>query len=43
MSNGYAIQEWKPAKPIYDKLKNLTSQPIYCVSDEELKKVLDYF
>ncbi|MCR5523057.1 MAG: aminotransferase class III-fold pyridoxal phosphate-dependent enzyme [Clostridia bacterium] len=43
MSNGYAISNWQPAKPIYDKLKYLTSQPIYCVSDEELAKVLDHF
>jgi glutamate-1-semialdehyde 2,1-aminomutase len=43
MSNGYAIQEWKPAKPINDKLHNLTAQPIYCISDDELKKTLDHF
>jgi glutamate-1-semialdehyde 2,1-aminomutase len=43
MSNGYAIQNWQPAKPIYNKLKYLTSQPIYCVSDEELAKDLEYF
>ena len=43
MSNGYAIKEWKPAKPIYDKLNELTSKPIYCVSNDELKSVLDHF
>lgn len=43
MSNGYAISEWKPAGPIYEKLRVLTSKPIYCVSDEELERVLEHF
>ena len=43
MSNGYAISEWQSAKEIYAKLNNLTSQPIYCISDEELEKVLAHF
>ncbi|MBQ6543841.1 MAG: aminotransferase class III-fold pyridoxal phosphate-dependent enzyme [Clostridia bacterium] len=43
MSNGYAIENWSPAQPIYNKLHYLTSQPIYCVNDEELKKDLEYF
>lgn len=43
MSNGYAIQKWQPARPIYDKLNHLTSQPIYCINDEELARVLDHF
>ena len=40
MSNGYAIENWSPAQPIYNKLHYLTSQPIYCVNDEELEKDL---
>lgn len=43
MSNGYAISNWQDAKTIYAKLAKLTSQPIYSVSDEELKRVLDHF
>ncbi|MBR5113106.1 MAG: aspartate aminotransferase family protein, partial [Clostridia bacterium] len=43
MSNGYAIENWSPAQPIYNKLHYLTSQPIYCVNDEELEKDLAYF
>ena len=38
MANGYAIEKWAPAQPIYDELKELTSKPIYCVSDEALKE-----
>lgn len=43
MSNGYAISNWQDAKDIYARLDNLTSQPIYCISDEELDKVLTHF
>ena len=43
MANGYAIEKWAPAQPIYDELKELTSKPIYCVSDEALKEILAYF
>ena len=43
MANGYAIEKWAPAKPIYDELAELTSKPIYCVSDEALKEILAYF
>ena len=41
MSNGYAISNWQDAKTIYAKLANLTSKPIYSVSDDELKKMYD--
>ena len=43
MSNGYAISKWQDAKTIYKQLGNLTSKPIYSISDDELKRVLDYF
>lgn len=43
MSNGYAIKTWQPAQPIYNKLNELTSKPIYCVSDDELARTLEYF
>lgn len=43
MSNGYSISEWRDAKQIYAQLAELTSKPIYCVSDDELKRVLEHF
>ncbi len=43
MANGYSISEWQDAKKINAELANLTSQPIYCVSDEALTKVLEHF
>ena len=43
MSNGYGISKWEDAKTIYNELHELTSTPIYCVSEEALKDVLDYF
>ncbi len=43
MSNGYAISNWQDAKDIYARLNNLTSQPIYCISDDELARVLAHF
>jgi len=43
MANGYAIEKWSDAKAIYKELADLTSKPIYCISDEELKNVLNHF
>lgn len=43
MANGYAISNWQDAKKIYKELEELTSKPIYCVSDEALAEVLNYF
>lgn len=43
MSNGYGISNWQDAKTIYDELKKLTEQPIYCVSDAALKDILKHF
>lgn len=43
MANGYAISEWQDAKKIYNELNELTSKPIYCVSDEALKDILKHF
>ena len=37
MSNGYGISKWEDAKTIYNELHELTSKPIYCVSEEALK------
>ena len=41
--SGYAISNWQDAKSIYDRLANLTSKPIYSISDDELKRVLEHF
>ena len=41
--SGYAISNWQDAKDIYARLAKLTSQPIYSISDEELKRVLEHF
>ncbi len=43
MSNGYGISNWQDAKQIYDELKKLTEQPIYCVSDAALQDILKHF
>jgi len=43
MANGYGISKWEDAKQINAELKNLTSQPIYCVSEDALKQILDHF
>jgi glutamate-1-semialdehyde 2,1-aminomutase len=43
MSNGYAISNWQDAKKIYSELAELTSKPIYCISDEELDRVIKHF
>ncbi len=41
--DGYGISKWEDAAAINAQLKNLTEQPIYCVSDDELKRILEYF
>ncbi|MGI6228259.1 MAG: aspartate aminotransferase family protein [Christensenellales bacterium] len=43
MANGFGISRWDDAKEIYRQLNELTSQPIYCVSSEELKRILAHF
>ena len=43
MSNGNGISKWPDANQIYKELADLTSKPIWCVSDEYLKKVLDHY
>lgn len=43
MSNGYGISNWQDAKTIYKELEELTSKPIYCISDEALEDVLKHF
>ncbi|HIU82460.1 MAG TPA: aminotransferase class III-fold pyridoxal phosphate-dependent enzyme [Candidatus Faecicola pullistercoris] len=43
MSNGYAISKWQPASEIYKELKELTSKPIWCISDQALKDVLEHY
>ena len=43
MANGYGISKWQDAKQINQELKNLTDQPIYCVSEDALKDVLNHF
>jgi Glutamate-1-semialdehyde aminotransferase len=45
MRNGYAAdpQAWPKAETIYNELAELTSKPIYCVSDAAYKDILAYF
>ena len=43
MSNGNGISKWPDANQIYKELADLTSKPIWCVSYEYLKKVLDHY
>lgn len=45
MRNGYACEQgkWPKAQSIYGELAELTSKPIYCVSDKAYAEVLDYF
>lgn len=43
LSKGYGISKWEDAKTIYKELADLTSKPIYCISDETLKEILEYF
>lgn len=43
MSNGNGISKWPDANQIYKELADLTSKPIWCVSDEYLKKVLEHY
>ncbi len=39
----YAIRQWEEPERIYKELAELTSKPIYEISEEEHKKVLEYF
>lgn len=39
----YSIREWEEPERIYKELKELTTQPIYEISEEEHKRVLEYF
>ncbi len=41
--DGYGISEWQDASEIYKQLAELTSKPIYCVSDDALKGILEHF
>ena len=43
MSNGNGISKWPDANQIYKELADLTSKPIWCVSNEYLQKVLDHY
>lgn len=43
MANGYGISKWQDAKEIYKELNELTSKPIYCVSDDALTAILEHF
>ncbi len=43
LSKGYGISKWEDAKTIYSELATLTSQPIYCISDEALAETLKHF
>lgn len=43
MANGYGISKWEDANKINAELKELTSQPIYCVSEDALKQILEHF
>ncbi len=45
MKNGYAADkaQWPKAQKIYDELAELTSKPIWCVSDETYAEVLNHF
>ncbi len=39
----YAISSWEDAKGIYKQLNDLTSKPIYSISDEAMKDTMNYF
>jgi glutamate-1-semialdehyde 2,1-aminomutase len=39
----YAISQWEEPERIYKELKDLTSQPIRAIGEEEMKGVLSYF
>ncbi len=43
MANGYGISNWQDAHEINRELKALTDKPIYCVSEEALKDILNHF
>ncbi|MEG1986460.1 MAG: aminotransferase class III-fold pyridoxal phosphate-dependent enzyme [Clostridia bacterium] len=45
MRNGYAADKatWPKAQTIYDELEALTNKPIWCVADDDYKKVLEHF
>ena len=43
MANGYGISSWQDAAEINRELKALTDKPIYCVSEDALKDVLNHF
>ena len=35
----YGVSRWASAKDINNKLKELTDQNVFCISDEEYKKI----
>lgn len=39
----YSISKWEEPERIYADLKKLTSEPIWEINDDELKKVLEHF
>lgn len=41
--SGYGITKWENPEDIYKRLKNLTQQPIYEISEDALQEVLKYF
>ena len=43
--NGYACDpgKWPKAQDIYNELHELTSKPIYCVSDEAYKDIVENY
>lgn len=43
MSKGYSISKWDDPKVINDKLSDLQNQPIYEISEDYLKEVLEFF
>ena len=43
MNNGYSISKWEDASAINRELAYLTGQPIWCISDEALKDILDNY
>ncbi|MDR2047805.1 MAG: aminotransferase class III-fold pyridoxal phosphate-dependent enzyme [Clostridiales bacterium] len=43
MSNGYSISKWESAASINAELEKLTSQPIWCVSDDALNDLLENY
>ena len=43
MANGYGISNWQDAHEINRELKALTDKPIYCVSEDALKDILNHF